>query len=163
MVAPVVQQDTPVIDDELLAQAIIEEEPDGKEKMRTIGLGDLIMQVQQLRLSFRNLRQIDNLNGFKSLTKLCLDNNKLSKIENLSCLPNLTWLDLSFNKLNVIEGLEKLTKLTDLSLCNNNLEVIQNINNSNNYSSSENTWRIASLSMSSIISVTIRTNDKYFL
>ena len=132
MVAPVVQQDTPVIDDELLAQAIIEGEADGKEKMRTVGLADLIMQVNSLRLSFRNLRNIDNLNGFKTLTKLCLDNNKLTKIENLGCLPNLVWLDLSFNKISIIEGLDKLTKLADLSLCDNNLEVIQNLNNSTN-------------------------------
>ena len=73
-------------------------------------------QVLNLNLGFRNLRQLENLNGLLALTKLCLDNNNLTKIENIGHLTNLTWLDLSFNKITAIEGLDTLTKLTDLSL-----------------------------------------------
>jgi Leucine-rich repeat (LRR) protein len=39
----------------------------------------------------------------RSLTKLCLDNNKITKIENIEFLVSLTWLDLSFNHIEKIE------------------------------------------------------------
>lgn len=41
------------------------QEADGKERMRTIGLPDMIMQALSLRLSFRHIRKIDNLHGFR--------------------------------------------------------------------------------------------------
>lgn len=83
-----------------------------------------LFALQTLRLSFKEIRCIDNLVGLDKLTKLCLDNNVIDKIENLDTLVNLQWLDLSFNNIQKIEGLEKLTKLKDLSLYKNQIEDI---------------------------------------
>ena len=77
-----------------------------------------------LRMSFKNIRRIDNLQGFEGLTTLCLDNNVIDKIGNISHLVNLRWLDLSFNNIRKIEGLEKLVELQDLSLFNNKIEQV---------------------------------------
>jgi len=84
-------------------------------------------EVESLIYSFKNLKKIDYLKPFHSLTKLQLDNNVISKIENLDHLVHLTWLDLSFNNITKIEGLSKLPKLTDLSLYNNAIQTIENL------------------------------------
>ena len=89
-------------------------------------------QVEALQLSFHNILQIQNLDGFDCLTKLQLDNNIIEKIENLEHLTNLTWLDLSFNNIAVIEGLETLTKLTDLSLFSNCIRSLHNMDSLTN-------------------------------
>ena len=59
----------------------------------------LLSKHETLRLSFKEIRCIDNLVGLNKLTKLCLDNNVIEKIENLDSLVNLKWLDLSFNNI----------------------------------------------------------------
>lgn len=41
------------------------QEADGKDKMKVLGLPDMIMQAPSLKLSFRHLRKIDNLEGFR--------------------------------------------------------------------------------------------------
>lgn len=84
-------------------------------------------EVESLIYSFKNLKKIDYLKPFHTLTKLQLDNNVISKIENLDHLVHLTWLDLSFNNIKKIEGLSKLSKLTDLSLYNNAITTIENL------------------------------------
>lgn len=105
-----------VIDDELLRDALeLKEEDD---------LLDAIEEAKALKLSFRKLSKIANLECFEGLRKLCLDNNAIETMENLGHMVNLVWLDLSFNKLETIQGLEKLTKLTDLSLCNNRIKEV---------------------------------------
>jgi hypothetical protein len=90
-----IQGEASVVDEELLAQALVEEvspvpsvmqdspsfrhssgapvsrlfprrqEPDGKDKMRTMGLPDMILQATSLKLSFRHIRKVDNLQGFR--------------------------------------------------------------------------------------------------
>lgn len=80
-----------------------------------------------MRLSFRNIIEISNLNNFESLTKLRLDNNIIDRIMNLSHLVHLTWLDLSFNNIRQIEGLDGLSNLTDLSLYHNQIEEIKGL------------------------------------
>mmetsp|Transcript_14227 Transcript_14227/g.17915 ORF Transcript_14227/g.17915 Transcript_14227/m.17915 type:complete len:544 (-) Transcript_14227:205-1836(-) len=77
-----------------------------------------------ISLSFLHIRQISNIESFKRLTTLKLDNNYITKIENLSSLVNLTWLDLSFNQITTVEGLEHLTNLADLSLYHNRIKTI---------------------------------------
>ena len=67
-------------------------------------------ELEKLQLSYRDICEIDNLQGLKSLTYLCLDNNKIPEITNIDHLVNLTWLDLSFNCITEINGLETLTK-----------------------------------------------------
>lgn len=81
-------------------------------------------KVTSLRLSFRNIIEVSNLNNFDSLLTLRLDNNIIDKIANLGHLKQLTWLDLSFNNIREIEGLDELHNLLDLSLYDNQIEEI---------------------------------------
>jgi hypothetical protein len=128
-----VLQHRTVIDIDLLIKAV---KDDRMQHIDTVGNApdydeavDL-QAVKSLTLSFKNIYQIDNLQGFEQcLTKLQLDNNIIQRIENLSHLTNLRWLDLSFNNIKVIEGLDQLVNLTDLSLFNNDIEVIENLDN----------------------------------
>ena len=86
-------------------------------------------ELEKLQLSYRDICEIDNLQGLKSLTYLCLDNNKIPEITNIDHLVNLTWLDLSFNCITEIKGLETLTKLKDLTLFNNFITEVSGLNN----------------------------------
>lgn len=81
--------------------------------------------MTSLRLSFRNIIEVSNLNNFDSLLTLRLDNNIIDKIANLGHLKQLTWLDLSFNNIREIEGLDELHNLLDLSLYDNQIEEIK--------------------------------------
>ena len=78
-------------------------------------------EATALRLSYRGLLRIENLQTMRSLRKLQLDNNSISIITGLETLLGLEWLDLSFNAIERIEGLETLSRLTDLSLYNNKI------------------------------------------
>ena len=80
-----------------------------------------IWNLTHLSLSYKNIIDIDNLQGMEKLVKLQLDNNIITKIQNLDLLVNLEWLDLSFNLIKKIEGLDTLTNLTDLSLYSNKI------------------------------------------
>jgi len=91
-----------------------------------------IRELTALRLSFKNILQIDNLVGLLALHTLYLDNNAIEEIQNIGHLVNLQWLDLSFNSISEIKGLEKLTNLRDLSLFSNNISVIENIDQCTN-------------------------------
>ena len=128
-------EDTQVIDDDMIAEAF---ETDGLgldelgnkitvDSGEVQVLADEITVSTQLKLSFRNIWKIGNLDGFDNLRKLCLDNNIIAEIEGVSHLVNLEWLDLSFNNIEKISGLEKLTKLTDLSLFNNKISTIEGL------------------------------------
>ena len=57
-----------------------------------------------LKLSYKNICDIDHLDAMENIHTLCLDNNVISRIENLGHLTNLIWLDLSFNNISKIEG-----------------------------------------------------------
>jgi len=84
-------------------------------------------EVDTLLLSFRNVAVIANLDGFRKLTKLQLDNNHITKIDGVQHLTQLKWLDLSFNQIKKIENLQTLTQLTDLSLFNNQIDTIEGL------------------------------------
>ena len=116
-----------VIDDELLVSCIREEETGEVCLKADECLASLALEVLTLKLSFKNVLEVDNLQGFQALRKLCLDNNVIKKIENVGHLVTLEWLDLSFNCIEKIEGLETLTKLTDLSLFQNRIRDIENL------------------------------------
>ena len=117
-----------VIDDDLIAAALAEEQTSAASKhVGQVALADMVAEAHVLRLSFKNIKRIDNLHGFQALTKLCLDNNVIREISDLDHLVNLEWLDLSFNNIAKIEGLEKLTKLTDLSLFNNLIQDVDGL------------------------------------
>jgi hypothetical protein len=132
-----------VIDHDILAQALLERENgdgddpdmemryDDEERnfnMSAAQLAEAASKAEVLSLSYRNLCQLDNLQGFSSLVKLCLDNNAIEKMENLGHLQQLRWLDLSFNKIQRIEGLDTLLQLEDLSLFNNEVSTIEGLN-----------------------------------
>ena len=123
--------DVQVIDDIMLMQGILDErmvqENDVARVNGEFNLIDLAPTVQTLSLSFKRIAVIENLVGFESLVKLCLDNNSIREIKNLGHLVNLRWLDLSFNAITTIKGLEKLTQLEDLSLYSNKIETIEGL------------------------------------
>eukprot|EP01033_Poteriospumella_lacustris_P011592 gene11592-8262_t len=123
--------DVQVIDDIMLMQGILDErmvqENDVARVNGEFNLIDLAPTVQTLSLSFKRIAVIENLVGFESLVKLCLDNNRIREIQNLGHLVNLRWLDLSFNAITTIKGLEKLTQLEDLSLYSNKIETIEGL------------------------------------
>jgi len=85
-----------------------------------------------LKLSYKNICDIDHLEAMEKLHTLCLDNNVIGRIENLGHLTNLIWLDLSFNNITKIEGLETLVNLKDLTLYHNQIEHIENLDMNKN-------------------------------
>ena len=87
----------------------------------------VIKTQRTLRLEFRQILKIDNLQELTSLTRLFLDNNFLEQITGLDALVNLVWLDLSFNKIRKVEGLEKLEQLQVLALYQNDIENLENL------------------------------------
>lgn len=131
------QEETAVISDEMIAEAF-EEEGLGEDEygnpisgarngLKDVILADEIAVSTSLKLSFKNVLKIDNLQGFAMLRRLCLDNNIIQSITNLSHLVHLEWLDLSFNNITKISGLDKLTKLKDLSLFSNRITEVEGL------------------------------------
>ncbi|KAA0169335.1 hypothetical protein FNF27_05453 [Cafeteria roenbergensis] len=84
-------------------------------------------EVTSLRLSFRRIPALANLEGLPKLRELRLDNNDIPEIQNLTELTTLTWLDLSFNRIEKIQGLETLAKLTDLALYGNRISELSGL------------------------------------
>eukprot|EP00903_Cladosiphon_okamuranus_P006381 g6246.t1 len=126
--------DTAVIDEDLIGGALVEE-ADGDQhisSMTTFELAQVVAEASTLRLSYKNVLKIDNLQGFSRLTKLCLDNNIIESISNLDHLVHLKWLDLSFNNIKAITGLDRLTELLDLSLYNNQISEIEGLDSCSN-------------------------------
>lgn len=101
--------------------------PDFEEACELEDKDYLIKTTKTLRLEFRQILKIDNLQDLTSLTRLFLDNNFIEKIAGLDALVNLVWLDLSFNKLRKIEGMEALKKLQVLALYQNEIRVMENL------------------------------------
>ena len=83
----------------------------------------IIRTTSTLRLEFRQILKIDNLQDLTSLTRLFLDNNFIEKITGLEFLNNLVWLDLSFNKIRKIDGLGSQKNLQVLALYQNEIKV----------------------------------------
>jgi Leucine-rich repeat (LRR) protein len=118
-----------VVDEDMIAAALVEEAGGDQtiSSMATFELAQVVATAPTLRLSYKNILKIDNLQGFARLTKLCLDNNVLERICNLSHLVHLRWLDLSFNSIRRIEGLAGLTALEDLSLYSNKIAEVEGL------------------------------------
>ena len=87
----------------------------------------LLKTAKTLRLEFRQILKVENLQCLTSLTRLFLDNNFIEHISGLDSLVNLTWLDLSFNKIRKIKGLDNLRKLEVLALYNNEISALENL------------------------------------
>ena len=86
-----------------------------------------LTEATVLKLSYKNICNIDHIDGLNKLHTLALDNNVITRIENLAHLTNLVWLDLSFNNITKIEGLETLVHLKDLTLYHNQITHIENL------------------------------------
>jgi Leucine-rich repeat (LRR) protein len=67
----------------------------------------LLKTTTTLRIEFRLILKVENLQGLMSLRRLFLDNNLIERISGLDQLVHLEWLDLSFNKIRKIEGTRK--------------------------------------------------------
>ena len=107
-----------------LDAADAEDAPPGEPPRPPVALPD----ATALRISFRGLLRIQNLDCLRSLKRLHLDNNNITRIEGLDCLAGtLEWLDLSFNAIASLEGLAALTRLTDLSLYNNRITEVSGL------------------------------------
>ncbi|XP_077388772.1 dynein regulatory complex subunit 3 isoform X2 [Festucalex cinctus] len=115
------------IDEEILQEAVLEQslKDEAERIVKQEGIG--FNQAHRLSLEYRNIKKIDHLWKFSSLTKLNLNNNFIKKIEGLDHLVNLTWLNLSFNNIKKIEGLNGLLKLEVLNLSNNRISLIENM------------------------------------
>lgn len=120
-----------VVDDKLLINAIISERDgtfgNATEEPEDFSLVETSPKIENLVLSFRKIGRIENLVGFDSLLKLCLDNNFIEDIVNLGHLSKLRWLDLSFNRIRRIQGLENLVLLEDLTLFNNRISIVEGL------------------------------------
>lgn len=125
-----------VIDDKLLLDGVCEAESYTNEKnsaiLRLKNLVEVSTSAEALVLSFKSIRNIENIIGFDKLIKLCLDNNIIEEVVNLGHLTSLKWLDLSFNKITEIKCLDKLIHLEDLSLCSNRISSIDGLEKCSN-------------------------------
>ncbi|CAD8147219.1 unnamed protein product [Paramecium octaurelia] len=74
-----------------------------------------------LWLNNNAIGKIENLDELTQLVSLYLNHNLIQKIENLSFLTNLCTLNLSHNSIKKIENLQALTKLQNLNISNNHL------------------------------------------
>lgn len=117
-----------VIDDALLIEGVNSAknltEAEAARGLGDVTLVDIAPTCKTLSLSFKRIVRIENLIGFDTIVKLCLDNNYIEEIINLGHLRTLKWLDLSFNKIRKIQGIENLVNLEDLSLYSNKLSVV---------------------------------------
>ncbi|XP_072771939.1 dynein regulatory complex subunit 3 isoform X2 [Nerophis lumbriciformis] len=117
------------VDEELLQEAVLEQGLQDQAERIAKEEGIHYNDALRLSLEYRNIRRIDHLWEFTSLTKLNLNNNFIKKMEGLNHLVNLTWLNLSFNNIEKIEGLEGLQKLEVLKLSNNRISFVENMDN----------------------------------
>ncbi|ANQ07418.1 Uncharacterized protein PCOAH_00016100 [Plasmodium coatneyi] len=85
-----------------------------------------------LSLENRKILLIQNIDLFRSLEELRLDNNLIEEIENLEGLSNLKILSISNNKIKKIKNLSQLQNLSELNLHNNLIEKIENLENNVN-------------------------------
>ncbi|XP_011503446.1 PREDICTED: leucine-rich repeat-containing protein 48-like [Ceratosolen solmsi marchali] len=112
-----------------LILTLANEQQSRRRRRRTI---DVLNKIEEIRLEYLNILQIDCLWPLTNLVKLKLNNNVIEKIENLENLKNLCELDLSFNRIKIIENLESLTNIHILTLYDNKIEVIEGIEHMQN-------------------------------
>ncbi|EUD68123.1 hypothetical protein C922_01735 [Plasmodium inui San Antonio 1] len=116
---------TNVINEKMLIEEISKSggTPGGKN------LTEEFNHAKVLSLENRKILLIQNIDLFRSLEELRLDNNLIEEIENLEGLSNLKILSLSNNKIKKIKNLSQLEKLSEINLHNNLIEKIENLDN----------------------------------
>lgn len=80
---------------------------------------DLLINLEELDLSFNNISQIKGLENLNQLKKLNISYNRVYEIDGLDTLINLEYLNLKTNQVREIKGLENLTQLKTFNLLNN--------------------------------------------
>ncbi|XP_012521336.1 dynein regulatory complex subunit 3 isoform X2 [Monomorium pharaonis] len=86
-------------------------------------------KLEEIRIEFLKILNIDYLWILKNLVKLSLSHNIIEKIENLYELCHLKELDLSFNRIKIMENLNNLHQLEILLLYSNEISIVQGISN----------------------------------
>ncbi|SOV14475.1 leucine-rich repeat protein [Plasmodium sp. gorilla clade G2] len=115
---------TNIINEEILIEGI--------NKSYNLKREDIIKDfyyAKVLSLENRDIVLIQNMNLFKNLEELHLNNNLIEDLENLEELINLKILSASNNKIKKIKNLNNLYNLRELNLHNNEIERIENLNN----------------------------------
>ncbi|SOV14356.1 leucine-rich repeat protein [Plasmodium gaboni] len=115
---------TNIINEEILIEGI--------NKSYNLKREDIIKDfyyAKVLSLENRDIVLIQNMNLFKNLEELHLNNNLIEDLENLEELINLKILSASNNKIKKIKNLNNLYNLRELNLHNNEIEKIENLNN----------------------------------
>lgn len=83
--------------------------------------------LENLDLSFNNIKHIKHLESLTKLENLYFVQNKISKIENLDKLIQLQNLELGGNRVEAIEGLDTLVNLRQLWLGQNKINRLQGL------------------------------------
>lgn len=83
--------------------------------------------LQNLDLSFNNIRHMRNLDKLTKLENLYLVQNKITKIDGIANLTSLTNLELGGNRIEQIEGLDTLVNLRQLWLGQNRIKRLQGL------------------------------------
>lgn len=106
------------------------------DKMKIIhGKKEFFVELNELDLSKRKIRNISDIKGLErltNLTRLDLSDNKISEIENLDKLKKLQYLYLGGNRIQKITGLEKLLNLQFLCIERNKISEIEGLDNLKN-------------------------------
>ncbi|SCQ16289.1 leucine-rich repeat protein [Plasmodium ovale] len=119
---------TNIINEKMLIEGIAKYADVGQECVIHGNITDMFIRAKCLSLENRNILVIQNMNIFKNLEELYLDNNLIEELENLDELEKLRILSVSNNKIKKIKNLNKLINLTELNLHNNNINKIENLN-----------------------------------
>lgn len=83
--------------------------------------------IENLDLSFNNIKHIKHINTLTKLENLYFVQNKISKIENIDNLVNLTNLEFGGNRIELIENLDTLVNLQQLWLGQNRINKLQGL------------------------------------
>ncbi|XP_018405837.1 PREDICTED: dynein regulatory complex subunit 3-like [Cyphomyrmex costatus] len=117
-----------VITRDMLVSLAIDQGPkkEGGRLFRQDGIE--LAELEEIRIEFLKILNIDHLWLLKNIVKLSLSHNVIQRIENLNELCHLKELNLSFNSIKIMENLNNLHQLEILLLYSNEISIIQNIN-----------------------------------
>ena len=120
-------KDAVVISRSLILQGVEEEVEEDFPTQLLVG-DPMFARAKALRLSYKNIYEIINLDLLPNLQVLRLDNNRIEKIENLSSLVNLKWLDLSYNCIKAVTFQPgELPNLQNLTLYSNEISSLREL------------------------------------
>ncbi|XP_018300032.1 dynein regulatory complex subunit 3 [Mycetomoellerius zeteki] len=116
-----------VITQSMLVSLAIDQGPKKEGGRLFLQDGIELDKLEEIRIEFLKILNIDHLWLLKSLVKLSLSHNVIQRIENLDELRHLKELNLSFNRIKIMENLNNLHQLEILLLYSNEISIMQNI------------------------------------